>query len=158
MMETWRAPSCRCVRSTRRYGTGWSCTFEVRGITHKPKLIAVTSTGHGAGVTTTAAGLAACLSETGDGNVLLVDMNQEQGSAQQFCQGRPVAKLEEALYKKDSAMVQDKLYVVTETEAANTAASFRAFCPSGSRSWCRSSRPAITITSFSTCRRSLRRA
>lgn len=93
--------------------------FEVRGITHKPKLIAVTSAGRGAGVTTTAAGLAATLSETGDGNVLLVDMNQEQGSAQQFCQGRPVAKLEEALYKKDSALVQDKLYVVTETEAAN---------------------------------------
>ncbi len=93
--------------------------FEVRGITHKPKLIAVTSAGHGAGVTTTAAGLAATLSETGDGNVLLVDMNQEQGAAQQFCQGRPVAKLEEALYKKDSALVQDKLYVVTETEAAN---------------------------------------
>src|SRR5208283_3404664 len=78
--------------------------FEVRGITHKPKLIAVTSAGRGAGVTTTAAGLAATLSETGDGNVLLVDMNQEQGSAQQFCQGRPVAKLEEALYKKDSAL------------------------------------------------------
>ncbi|MGD1018612.1 MAG: Wzz/FepE/Etk N-terminal domain-containing protein [Verrucomicrobiia bacterium] len=93
--------------------------FEVRGITHKPKLIAVTSAGHGAGVTTTAAGLAATLSETGDGNVLLVDMNQEQGSAQQFCQGRPVAKLEEALYQKDSALVQDKLYVVTETEEAN---------------------------------------
>jgi polysaccharide biosynthesis transport protein len=93
--------------------------FEVRGITHKPKLIAITSAGHGAGVTTTAAGLAATLSETGDGNVLLVDMNQEQGAAQQFCQGRPVAKLEEALYKKDSALVQDKLYVVTETEAAS---------------------------------------
>ncbi len=30
-----------------------------------------------------------------------------------------MAKLEEALYKKDSALVQDKLYVVTETEAAN---------------------------------------
>jgi uncharacterized protein involved in exopolysaccharide biosynthesis/Mrp family chromosome partitioning ATPase len=93
--------------------------FEVRGITHKPKLIAITSAGRSAGVTTTAAGLAATLSETGDGNVLLVDMNQEQGAAQQFCQGRPVAKLEEALYKKDSALVQDKLYVVTETEAAN---------------------------------------
>jgi Mrp family chromosome partitioning ATPase len=93
--------------------------FEVRGIAHKPKLIAVTSANHGAGVTTTAAGLAATLSETGDGNVLLVDMNQEQGAAQQFCQGRPVAKLEEALYQKDSALVQDKLYVVTETEVAN---------------------------------------
>jgi succinoglycan biosynthesis transport protein ExoP len=93
--------------------------FEIRGITHKPKLVAVTSASRGAGVTTTAAGLAATLSETGDGNVLLVDMNQEQGAALQFCQGRPVAKLEEALYQKDGAFVQDKLYVVTETEVAN---------------------------------------
>jgi uncharacterized protein involved in exopolysaccharide biosynthesis/Mrp family chromosome partitioning ATPase len=92
--------------------------FEVRGITHKPKLVAVTSAGRGAGVTSTAAGLAATLSETGDGNVLLVDMNQEQGAAQQFCQGRPVAKLEEALYRKDNALVQDKLYVATEAEEA----------------------------------------
>jgi septum formation inhibitor-activating ATPase MinD len=46
-------------------------------------------------------------------------MNQEQGAAQQFCQGRPVVKLEDALYQKDSAQVQDKLYVVTETEVAN---------------------------------------
>ncbi|HVM61584.1 MAG TPA: Wzz/FepE/Etk N-terminal domain-containing protein [Verrucomicrobiae bacterium] len=92
--------------------------FEVRGITHKPKLVAVTSASRGAGVTSTAAGLAATLSETGDGNVLLVDMNQGQGVAQQFCQGRPVAKLEEALYRKDSAHVQDKLYVVTEAEEA----------------------------------------
>ncbi|HTS19754.1 MAG TPA: Wzz/FepE/Etk N-terminal domain-containing protein [Verrucomicrobiae bacterium] len=92
--------------------------FEVRGITHKPKLIAVTSAGRGAGVTSTAAGLAATLSETGDGNVLLVDMNEGQGAAQQFCQGRPVAKLEEALYRKDNAQVQDKLYVATEAEQA----------------------------------------
>ena len=131
--------------------------FEVRGITHKPKLIAVTSAGRGAGVTTTAAGLAATLSETGDGNVLLVDMNQEQGSAQQFCQGRPVAKLEEALYQKDSALVQDKLYVVTETEAANGSKLPRVY-RGGSRTWCRSSRLAITTTSFSTCRRLPRRA
>jgi len=40
--------------------------FEVRNLTHKPKLVAVTSCGRGAGVSTTAAGLAASLSETGD--------------------------------------------------------------------------------------------
>src|SRR5207249_7960773 len=55
--------------------------FELKNLTHKPKLVAMTSCGEGAGVTTTAAGLAACLSETGDGNVLLVDMNLQQGAA-----------------------------------------------------------------------------
>jgi uncharacterized protein involved in exopolysaccharide biosynthesis len=58
--------------------------FEVRNLTHKPKLLAVTSCGRGAGVTTVASGLAACLSQTGDGNVLLVDMTQEKEAAQQF--------------------------------------------------------------------------
>jgi uncharacterized protein involved in exopolysaccharide biosynthesis/Mrp family chromosome partitioning ATPase len=94
--------------------------FETRGITHKPKLVAVTSTDHGTGVTTTAAGLAACLSETGDGNVLLVDMNLEKGAAHRFRNGDPVLGLEDALYNKDTTMVQDNLYVVTETEKSNT--------------------------------------
>jgi uncharacterized protein involved in exopolysaccharide biosynthesis/Mrp family chromosome partitioning ATPase len=90
--------------------------FEVRNLTHKPKLVAVTSSGKGSGVTTIAGGLAACLSETGDGNVLLVDMNLEQGSAQQFYKGKPACGLDEALETetKDSALVQDNLYVVTE--------------------------------------------
>ena len=87
--------------------------FEVRNLTHKPKLIAVTGLGRGSGVTTTAASLAACLSETGDGNVLLVDMNLEQGAAQQFYKGEPVCGLDEALYYKDNALVRDNLYVVT---------------------------------------------
>src|SRR5208283_5293143 len=38
--------------------------FEVRNLTHKPKLVAVTSAGRGAGVSTLAAGLAASLSQT----------------------------------------------------------------------------------------------
>lgn len=92
-------------------------SFEDRNLTHKPKLVAVTGVGNDAGVTTVAAGLAGCLSETGDGNVLLVDMSQGQkGSAQQFCKGKAVCGLEEALDTKESAHVQDKLYVVaTET-------------------------------------------
>ena len=71
--------------------------FEVNGLTHKPKLVAVTSADRGAGVSSIAAGLAASLSETGDGNVLLVDMNQEQGAAQQFCKGTAGCGLDAAL-------------------------------------------------------------
>lgn len=86
--------------------------FESKGLTHKPKLVAVTGLGHDGGVTTIAAGLASSLSETGDGNVLLVDMTQGQGSAQQFYQGKAVCGLEEVLDARDSAQIESNLYVV----------------------------------------------
>ena len=88
--------------------------FEVKNLTHKPKLVAVTSAGPGAGVSTIAAGLAASLSETGDGNVLLVDMNLEQGAAQQFYKGKAGCGLDAALKMetKADALVQENLYVV----------------------------------------------
>jgi Mrp family chromosome partitioning ATPase len=90
--------------------------FEVKNLTHKPKLVALTSCGSGCGVTTIAAGLAAALSQTGDGNVLLVDMNQQQGAAHQFYKGSLTLGLDEALQvqKRDDAMVQENLYVVKE--------------------------------------------
>jgi uncharacterized protein involved in exopolysaccharide biosynthesis/Mrp family chromosome partitioning ATPase len=90
--------------------------FESVNLTRKPKLVAVTSTHRGAGVSTIASGLAASLSETGDGRVLLVDMTQENGTAQQFFQGHANCKLDDALEseKRNSAMVQENLYVVTE--------------------------------------------
>jgi Mrp family chromosome partitioning ATPase len=89
--------------------------FEVKNLTHKPKLVAVTSAGQGAGVSTIAAGLAASLSRTGDGNVLLVDMNLEHGAAQQFYKGKPDCGLDAALENatKGNALVQENLYVVT---------------------------------------------
>ena len=88
--------------------------FEVRNLTHKPKLVAVTSASRGAGVSSIAAGLAASLSETGEGNVLLVDMNVEQGAAQQFYKGKAGCGLDTALQNETqaSALVQEKLYVV----------------------------------------------
>ncbi len=90
--------------------------FESVNLTRKPKLVAVTSTHRGSGVSTIASGLAASLSETGDGRVLLVDMNQENGTARQFFQGHANCKLDDALEseKRNDAMVQENLYVVTE--------------------------------------------
>jgi uncharacterized protein involved in exopolysaccharide biosynthesis/Mrp family chromosome partitioning ATPase len=88
--------------------------FESRNLTHKPKLLAVTGLGRNSGVTTTAAGLASCLSETGEGNVLLVDMTPGHGSAQQFYRGKPVAGFEELFEVRETAQIQDKLYVVAE--------------------------------------------
>jgi Mrp family chromosome partitioning ATPase len=66
--------------------------FEVQNMNlKKPKLVGVTSCSAGSGVTTIASGLAASLSKTGNGNVLLVNMNtsgQEAGT-QSFYNGEP---------------------------------------------------------------------
>jgi len=88
--------------------------FDNQNLTHKPKMVAVTGFSDSSGVTTTAAGLAQSLSETGEGNVLLVDMTAEQGSAQHYIKGKAVSNLEETLQTKARALVQDNLYVVTE--------------------------------------------
>jgi len=90
--------------------------FEVKNLIHKPKLVALTSCGEGSGVSTVAAGLAAALSETGDGSVLLVDMNEANGAAHQFHRGNLELGLEEALAvdKRSDAQVQNNLYVVSE--------------------------------------------
>src|SRR5437773_5279243 len=48
--------------------------FELHGVTHKPKLVGVTGFSKGAGTSSLAAGVAAALSETSDGKVLLVDV------------------------------------------------------------------------------------
>ena len=90
--------------------------FDVKNVVHNPKLVAVTSASRGAGVTTMAMGLAASLSETGEGNVLLVDMNAEQGAVHQFYKGKPGCHLDDAFEKekRGGALIQNNLYVVTE--------------------------------------------
>ena len=95
--------------------------FESINLTRKPKLVAVTSPGKGAGVSTISAGLAASLSETGDGRVLLVDMNLENGAAQQFVRGKAECHLDDALVsdRRDNALVQENLYVVSEGSNAD---------------------------------------
>jgi polysaccharide biosynthesis transport protein len=92
--------------------------FEVINLTHKPKLVAVTSCGEGAGVTTTAAGLASALSETGDGNVLLVNMNVQDGEAHHFYRGKLTCGLEEALErdKRNAACVQENLFIAKDLD------------------------------------------
>lgn len=94
--------------------------FESRNLTHKPKLVAVTSLTNNAGVTTTAAGLARTLSETGEGNVLLVDMTVGEGAAKEFVKGRETCGLDELLEARSQGHVQDNLYVVTENTNGNS--------------------------------------
>jgi Fe-S cluster assembly protein SufD len=73
----------------------------------------------GAGVSTIAAGLAASLSETGEGNVLLVDMNLQNGAAHRFHKGDLTGGIDEALTadKREDARVQENLYVVSERDS-----------------------------------------
>ncbi len=90
--------------------------FEALNLTHKPKLVAVTACHPGAGTTRTAAGLAASLSEIGDGNVLLVDMNGQDGHAHRFYNGKLACDIGEAMgkEKRADALVQENLYVARE--------------------------------------------
>jgi uncharacterized protein involved in exopolysaccharide biosynthesis/Mrp family chromosome partitioning ATPase len=71
--------------------------FQVKNMIHKPKLVAITGCSKGAGTSTLAAGLAAALSETGDGKVLLVDMNVGRPEIHPFFRGTPACSLSEAL-------------------------------------------------------------
>ncbi len=92
--------------------------FEVINLTHKPKLVAVTSCGEGVGVTTTAAGLASALSETGEGNVLLVNMNVQDGEAHHFYRGKLTCGLEEALEtdKRSASCIKENLFVAKDSD------------------------------------------
>ena len=87
----------------------------------KPKLVAVTGCGRGVGVSTLASGLAAELSKTGDGNVLLVDVNGDQGAAHSFHKGKPgcgVAEVLEAEHRAEG-LVQENLYVASLQEGTS---------------------------------------
>ena len=92
-------------------------SFEMRGITRKPKLVAVTSASPDSGVSTIASGLASSLSETGDGNVLLVDLNPDRKSTQHFHRGDLKVGIGDALEqeRRDDALVRENLYLVSTT-------------------------------------------
>ncbi|MEO7724359.1 MAG: Wzz/FepE/Etk N-terminal domain-containing protein [Chthoniobacterales bacterium] len=88
--------------------------FELHNLTHKPKLVGVTSFSSGAGTSTLAAGLAAALSETDDGKVLLVDVNLGPGDVHPFFKGKPAYTLASALEApKSMDSAADNLYLAT---------------------------------------------
>lgn len=88
--------------------------FEMDENTRKPKLVALTGASPKAGTTTLAAGLAATLSETGDGNVLYVDMNLATGAAHPFHDGRPGSGIVAAFDGESGRpeLVAEHLYMV----------------------------------------------
>ncbi len=96
-----------------------SLYFELNGLTHKPKLVGVTGLSSGAGASTLAAGLAAALSEVGDGKVLLVNVNMGPEEVHQFFRGRPALPLTTALKPAaPTAPVADNLYLATANSSA----------------------------------------
>ncbi|MBI1177273.1 P-loop NTPase [bacterium] len=96
--------------------------FQLKNIHHKPKLVAVTSCSEGAGTTTLAASLAASLSETGDGKVLLVDMNVSRPEMHPFFRGNLASSLTDLFDAgaKPSHGQYDNLYLATGTERNGT--------------------------------------
>ncbi len=71
--------------------------FELHNLTHKPKLVGVAGFSKAAGTSTFAAGLAAALSETNDGKVLLVDVSLGPDQVHPFFKGKPAYPLNAAL-------------------------------------------------------------
>jgi Mrp family chromosome partitioning ATPase len=88
--------------------------FELNHLTHKPKLVGVTSFSEEAGTSTLAAGLAASLSETNDGKVLLVDVKLGPEEVHPFFKGKPAYPLNAALKPNGTiASASDNLYLAT---------------------------------------------
>jgi len=88
--------------------------FERNRMTHKPKLVGVTGFSNGVGTSTLAAGLAAALSEMGDGKVLLVDVNVGHAEAHSFFRGTPVTSLNALLNPTGPVTsAADNLYLAT---------------------------------------------
>jgi len=91
--------------------------FQLKNMTHKPKLVAVTGCDSGSGVTTIAWGLAAALSETGDGKVLLVDMNIVDTQVHPFYRGESVPLLTDLINPAtpNTGGVAENFYVASAT-------------------------------------------
>jgi Mrp family chromosome partitioning ATPase len=99
--------------------------FETNNMTHRPKLLAITGSGGGAGTSTLAAGIASALSETGEGKVLLVDMNPGRTEAHPFFQGRPACSLTAALSNEGKlTSAADNLYLATTSQNGAGTGSF----------------------------------
>ncbi|MEY2487568.1 MAG: polysaccharide biosynthesis transport protein [Verrucomicrobiota bacterium] len=101
-------PYCEAIRD--RFGL----YFELNQLTHKPKLVGVTSFSHSAGTSTLAAGLASALSETDEGKVLLVDVNLGPGDVHPFFKGKPAYSLATALQPSGTMdAAAENLYLAT---------------------------------------------
>src|SRR5438874_1496026 len=88
--------------------------FELNHLTHRPKLVGVAGFSDTAGASSLAAGLAASLSETNDGKVLLVDANLGPEDVHPFFKGKPAYPLNAAVKPQEKiTSAADNLYLAT---------------------------------------------
>jgi uncharacterized protein involved in exopolysaccharide biosynthesis/Mrp family chromosome partitioning ATPase len=88
--------------------------FELNHLTHRPKLVGIAGFSAAAGASSLAAGLAASLSETDDGKVLLVDVNRGPEDVHPFFKGKPAYPLKAALKPSEQmTSAADNLYLAT---------------------------------------------
>src|ERR1044071_10118111 len=86
----------------------------MKPLTHRPKLGGITGFSETAGTSSLAAGLAASLSETDDGKVLLVDVNLGPEEVAPFFKGKPAYPLNSALKPSgEMRSAADNLYLAT---------------------------------------------
>jgi uncharacterized protein involved in exopolysaccharide biosynthesis/Mrp family chromosome partitioning ATPase len=96
--------------------------FELHNLTHKPKLVGVASLRESAGASTLAAGLAAALSETNDGKVLLVDVSLGPDQVHPFFKGKPAYALNAALKSNGEIdAAAENLYLAKASQNAGPA-------------------------------------
>jgi Mrp family chromosome partitioning ATPase len=106
-------------------------------IAHKPKLVAVTSLSKNAGASTLAAGLAAALSETAEGKVLLFDKPVAPKRFYNMIQEFKAGDLDYVIFDMPSlgdtsaalpmSVFMDKVLLVVEAEKSNRDAVKRAY-------------------------------
>lgn len=124
-------PFCEAIRD--RLGL----YFEMNRMTHKPKLVAVTGLSKNAGTSTLAVGLAATLSDTGDGKVLLVDKPVSPKRLYDMMRDFKASDLDYVIFDMPSlgdtsstlpmAGFMDKVLLVVEAEKSNPNAVKRAY-------------------------------
>jgi len=95
--------------------------FELHNLTHRPKLVGVAGFSEVSGTSTLAAGLAAAMSATNDGKVLLVDVSLGPDHVHPFFKGKPAYPLKAALKPNGSIdAAAENLYLATVGGSANT--------------------------------------
>jgi succinoglycan biosynthesis transport protein ExoP len=124
-------PFCEAIRD--RLGL----YFETNRMTHKPKLVAVTGLSKNAGASTLAAGLAATLSDTSEGKVLLVDKPVAPKRFYDMMSEFKASEIDYVVFDLPSlgdtsstlpmAGFMDKVLLVVEAEKSNQASIKRAY-------------------------------
>ena len=124
-------PFCESIRD--RLGL----YFEMNRMTHKPKLVAVTGLSKNAGASTLAAGLAATLSDTSDGKVLLVNKPVSPKRFYDMMSEFKASELDYVVFDMPSlgdtsstlpmAGFMDKVLLVVEAEKSNRESIKRAY-------------------------------